>query len=157
MLQFSYYWVTHSIYNNTMVPVNYLAVLVSAALAMFVGYIWYGPLFGKRWAHLSGLPENAMANSKSKEVRMSYAIMALGALLMSFILAHAIIFANTYMQITGLLSGALVGLMNWLGFVVPVSIGTVLWERKPWTLWMINAGYYLVVLILTGALLAFWT
>lgn len=140
-----------------MVPINYLAVVVSAILAMAAGYLWYGPLFGKRWAQLTGLPKNAMANSGSKEVRMSYAIMALAALLMSFILAHAVIFASTYMQVTGIVSGMLVGLMTWLGFVVPVSIGTVLWERKPWMLWTINAGYHLVILVVAGALLAAWT
>ena len=139
-----------------MVPINYLAVAVSALVIMIIGYLWYGPLFGKRWALLSGLPEDAMSNTNSKEVRISYAIMAFGALLMSFVLAHAIIFANTYMQITGPLSGVVVGFMNWLGFVIPVSIGTVLWERKPWTLWMINAGYYLTILVIGGALLAAW-
>ena len=120
------------------------------------GYLWYGPLFGKKWASLSGMPEEVMSDTGSKEVRISYAIMALGALLMSFVLAHAIIFATTYMQITGVLSGIIVGFMNWLGFVVPVSIGPVLWERKPWTLWLINAGYYLVALVTVGALLATW-
>ena len=139
-----------------MVPINYLAVVVSAILAMIIGYLWYGPLFGKRWAHLTHLPEGAMANPKSKEVRMSYAIMALGALLMSFMLAHAVIFASTYMQVSGVISGMLVGLMIWLGFVVPVSVGTVLWERKPWMLWIINASYYLVILVINGALLAAW-
>ena len=139
-----------------MVPINYLAVAVSGLIIMGLGYLWYGPLFGKKWAPLSGVPVDSMSNIQSKEVRLSYAIMALGALLMSFVLAHAIIFANTYMQITGPLSGVVVGFMNWLGFVVPVSIGSVLWERKPWTLWMINAGYYLVSLVIVGTLLAAW-
>ena len=139
-----------------MVPVNYLAVIASAILMMIIGYVWYGPLFGKLWAALSGLPEGAMSNSKSREVRISYVIMAIASLLMSFILAHAIIFAETYMQLTGFIAGMLVGVMNWLGFVVPVSIGTVLWERKPWKLWSINAGYYLVALVVSGAILGLW-
>jgi hypothetical protein len=140
-----------------MVPVNYLAIVASAILMMVIGYLWYGPLFGKRWTALLGLPSDAMSNARTTEAKISYLIMGLAALLMSFILAHAIIFANTYMQITGIVAGMLVGVMNWLGFVVPVSLGTVLWERKPWILWVINAGYYLVVLVIIGAVLAVWT
>ena len=42
-----------------MVPVNYLAIIVSAVLMMVIGYVWYGPLFGKRWATLMGLSPEA--------------------------------------------------------------------------------------------------
>jgi hypothetical protein len=30
-----------------MVPINYLAVIASTVAAMIVGFIWYGPLFGR--------------------------------------------------------------------------------------------------------------
>ena len=29
--------------------INFLAVIVAAFSAFFVGWIWYGPLFGKKW------------------------------------------------------------------------------------------------------------
>lgn len=34
--------------------INYWAVLVSAFCAFFIGWIWYGPLFGKLWMKLNG-------------------------------------------------------------------------------------------------------
>ena len=37
-----------------MVPINYLAVVLATVAAMLVGWVWYGPLFGKRWRALTG-------------------------------------------------------------------------------------------------------
>ncbi len=139
-----------------MVPVNYLAVVVSTIVMMGLGYMWYGPVFGKQWRALMGFTKESMEAAKKKGMGKSYAIMALGALAMSFVLSHSLVFASTYLHTSGVAAGLQVGFWNWLGFVVPVSMGTVLWEGKPWKLWFINAGYYLVGLLLIGVLLALW-
>ena len=49
-----------------------------------------------------------------------------------------------------------VGFWNWLGFVAPVTLGSVLWEGKSPKLWVLNNGYYLVSLIVMGVILALW-
>jgi mannitol-specific phosphotransferase system IIBC component len=138
-----------------MVPINYLAVLVAAILSMILGYIWYGPLFGKLWMRLMGFTKESMSEGKSKMAK-TYSIMFIGTLLMSFTLAHSIVFASAYMNSAGVDAGLTAGIWNWLGFVVPVSLGSVLWDGKPWKLWFINAGYYLVALLMMGVLLAVW-
>ena len=40
---------------TTVEPFNILAVIVGAIVAFLVGWIWYGPLFGKKWADGSGV------------------------------------------------------------------------------------------------------
>ena len=88
-----------------MVPVNYLAVLCSAVVMMVLGGLWYGPLFGKQWMALMGIdPEKGqgMQAGGMQGVWKSYALMALGALIMSFVLSHALVFASTYLNISGL-------------------------------------------------------
>ena len=35
--------------------INYLAVLTCAIVAMPVGFLWFGPLFGKAWARHMGV------------------------------------------------------------------------------------------------------
>jgi hypothetical protein len=135
-----------------MVPINYWAVLVAAIVAMVLGFIWYGPLFGKKWAELSGLPMDAMKKPQASKM----VIMVIGTLLMSWVLAHAVIFANAYLNTSGVSSGLMVGFLNWLGFVAPVTLGVVLWEGKSWKLWWINSGYYLVELCLMAVILAVW-
>ena len=44
--------------------INYLAVLACAIVAMPVGFLWFGPLFGKTWARHMGFA-NVQENSGS--------------------------------------------------------------------------------------------
>ena len=140
-----------------MVPVNYFAVVLAAIAAMIIGYLWYGPLFGKVWMQLSGKSMDMMNDPAMKKIAMrGYAIQFVGSLLMAFVLSHALIFAGTYLNTSGISAGLQTGFWNWLGFVAPVTIGTVLWDGKPWKLWFINSGFYLVTLIVMGLILALW-
>ena len=144
-----------------MVPVNYLAVLACGVVAMVLGSLWYGPFFGRSWAKLMGFTPEMMEKMKKdpvgkKKMMNSYGMMFLGSLVMTYVLAHALAFASAYMKVSGPAAGLQVGFWNWLGFVVPVSMGTVLWENKPWKLWWINASYYLAQLCTAGVILALW-
>jgi hypothetical protein len=133
------------------VPVNFVAILIAAIANMVLGYIWYGPLFGKAWMKLSQIKMDKM---KSSGMGKSYALMFLGSLVMAWVLAHALVFGNAYLHTSGAQSGIMVGFFNWLGFVAPVMLSSVLWDGKPWKLWLLNSGYYLIGLMLMGVILA---
>jgi len=135
------------------ITINYLAVFIAAIAAMVVGYLWYGPLFGRQWRHLMGVTKEGMSQ---KFMTQTYTIMFISVLVMAGVLAHNLVFGSAFLNLSGVTAGIQVGFWNWLGFVVPVSLGTVLWERKPWKLWFINAGYYLVVMVKMGIILALW-
>lgn len=45
------------------------------------------------------------------------------------------------------------GFWNWLGFIAPVTLGVVLWEGKPWKLWVLHNAYYLLALLVMGVIL----
>ena len=141
-----------------MVDVNYFAILACAAAAIIIGFTWYGPLFGKPWMKMTGmdnLPPEVMEKGK-KQMPMMAAIQFVGALIMGFVLSHSLVFASTYLGESGVSAGLQTGFWNWLGFVAPVTIGMVLWEGKPWKLWAIVAGNWLVTLLVMGVILALW-
>ncbi|MEN9561371.1 MAG: hypothetical protein RIQ56_644 [Candidatus Parcubacteria bacterium] len=139
-----------------MVPINYLAVICNVFIAMGIGFLWYGPLFGKQWASMMGWTQEEIEARMKGEMTKTFAVQALGALLMSFVLAHSIVFASAYLQTSGIISGIQAAIWNWIGFIAPVTVGSVLWEGKSWKLWVLNSGYYLVVLLAMGILLALW-
>lgn len=144
-----------------MVPINYLAVFVAAVAAMILGYLWYGPLFGKEWAKLMGWTPDTLDKMKSdpegkNKMMMAYGGQFIGLLLMAYVLAHSLVFAAAYMHVSGVMGGLQAAFWSWLGFVAPATIGMVLWEGKPWKLWMIIAGYYLVNLLLMGIIIGAW-
>jgi hypothetical protein len=138
------------------VIINYVAVAVAAIATMIIGFAWYGPLFGKVWSRLMGWGE--MTPEKMKEMQKkampAYAVNFVGALVMGYVLAHSLVFASAYLNQSGISAGLMSGFWNWLGFVAPVTLGAALWDGKPLKLWFINAGYYLVVLLTMGAILA---
>lgn len=139
-----------------MVPINLMAILVAAIAAVILGSVWYGPLFGKKWMHLMGIAMNPTPENKRKMMK-SYVLMFIGTLLMAYVLAHVLIFSMAYMNTAGLDAGITAGIWVWLGFVAPTTVGMVLWEGKPWKLWFIVAGYYLVSIPMMGVILALWT
>jgi len=53
-------------------------------------------------------------------------------------------------------AGAGAGFWMWVGFVGTVMFNTVLYERRPVALYVLNTGYFLVSLLIGGALSAVW-
>ncbi|HVM91059.1 MAG TPA: DUF1761 domain-containing protein [Verrucomicrobiae bacterium] len=140
----------------TPVPINYLAVLACVVWAIILGSLWYGPLFGKPWMQIMGMKKGAMTPEMKRMMAKNYTLMAIGSLVMAFVLAHSTIFAMEYTKTYGLAGGLMSGFWNWIGFVAPVKMGDQLWGGKPWKLFCIDAGYYLVNLLVMGMILAAW-
>lgn len=143
------------------IPVNILALLAATIWMMVLGFLWFGPVFGKKWMKEMGITEEqsqALRNDPAMKAKMnkSYALMALGALVMMFTLLHNLTFGSAYLNVYGAAAGLQAGFWNWLGFVAPVYMGGVLWESKTWKWWTISAGYYLVGLLGAGTILALW-
>jgi hypothetical protein len=140
------------------VAINYLAIAGCVVFSMVVGFIWYGPLFGKIWSKEMGFTEAdtkaAMANPK--RMYLHYALTALGSLVIAYVLAHALVFGNAYMHTSGLMGNLMGAFWYWLGFVVPVLMNEVLFGKKTWTTFGINIAYYLVLMLGMAAILAYW-
>lgn len=135
------------------VDINIWAVLVCAAINMVLGMAWYSPkVFGTAWMKGLGRSVTDVEKAKNKGMGSSYALMAVSAVVMAYVLAHFVDFA----QATSVAKGMQTGLWTWLGFVAPIMLGGVLWEGKTWKFYWISAGYYLVSLLIFGAILATW-
>ncbi len=138
------------------VPINYLAVAAAAIASMVIGFVWYGPLFGKTWMKLSGIAPEKIDPAKAPGMWKTYVLAFVGSYVMSYVLAHSLVFAAAYFGMSGVSSGLMSGFWNWLGFIAPVTLAAVLWESKPWKLWVLTNGYYLVTLLVMGTILSVW-
>lgn len=138
------------------VLINYWAVLLATILSIGLGMAWYGPLFGKTWMRLAGITKGEMTDAVKKGMNKTYALMAISTFAMAYVLAHTLYFASAYTRVAGVDAGVQAALWSWLGFIAPVTLGSVLWEGKPWKYWFITAGYYLVSLLIMGVVLAVW-
>lgn len=143
--------------------INYLAVLVCGVAAMIIGFIWYGPIFGKKWLQIVGATEMDMERRKEmqKKAMPLYALQFLFSLMqaymISFVLAEA--FARTP-QAEPVMLGATTAFFLWLGWAVPLVAAGSMWnnDTRPvaWARFLIQAGYYLVVFVLFGIIISVW-
>jgi hypothetical protein len=131
------------------IHLNFLAVLVAAIVAYVLATIWYAAIFGKLWMKLTGITE-------MKPSAMNIVLVSIGLLVMSFVLAHAIVFGNAYFKISGIHGGLMCGFFGWFGYVAPVTLCTKLYEKKPWGLWLLDNAFWLITLLVMGAILSIW-
>jgi hypothetical protein len=129
------------------VDVNWWAVFVAALINMAAGAVWYSnALFAKPWTKLTG---HKMGEGSAGT---GYAVTAVGALVQAWIFVHFVRYAGAITAV----KGAVVGFWLWLAFVAIVMATNIVFEGRPWKLWSINSGYFLVVMVVNGALLAAW-
>lgn len=145
-----------------MLPVihlNWLAIAVSVVVSFLVGGLWYGPLFGRAWKKEMGVPPDA--KPAPGEMGRSLALNVFGTFLMAFVLAHAVLgwrpsAWNAGADAAPAVYGFFAGFFAWIGFVVPVLLNGVSFERKSWKLFGINAAFQFVSLQIIGMILTFW-
>lgn len=139
------------------IPINYWAVLVAAIVNFILGYLWFGPVFGKVWMSASGISKPTVVDDAMKKSMMKgYAGTFIGSLIMAYALSRFIMFANAFMGGTMMMSGLITAFWMWVGFILPVTVGVVFWDGKSWKYWAVTYLYYLVGLLVMGAILASW-
>ncbi|MDA1197136.1 MAG: DUF1761 domain-containing protein [Nanoarchaeota archaeon] len=130
---------------------NWYAIVGAGVINMVLGGFWYSPLlFGKQWVKLMGFSKGDIAKMKKKPMGGTFAAGFIASLVMAYVLAHFV----TYTQAVGPVMGAITGFWIWLGFIAPVIIGSVLWEGRSTRLYLLNVSYWLVLLLINGAILA---
>src|SRR3989338_5002827 len=108
-----------------------LSVVLAGVASMVVGFLWYGPLFGKTLTKLMGWTK--VPKMKTSPMH-GYIIGFVGTLLMASVLNVLSVFMPP-------VSAAF---LLWIGILVPVLAGAVLWEGRPVKLYALNAAHYLV-------------
>jgi hypothetical protein len=125
--------------------INLYAVFVAWIIHIVSGLLWFQPrLFGNEWSKLTG-----------KELKPSkkWLIPGLvGHLAMVCVLVIIIKIA----KIDNGLGGLLVGLLGWIGFVVPLEIGELIWEKIPFRLFLIRIGNQFIGMGISGFILGAW-
>ncbi len=135
--------------------INYLAILVCGLLAMVLGYVWYGPLFGKKWMEVIGATE--MDLERRKEMQKSagklYVVQFVLILFQVWVLSY-------YIKGWADASGVENALWVWAAFIMPTIAGSAMWNndsaRISWARFLIQAGYQLALFVIFGLILGNW-
>jgi len=131
--------------------VNYLAVLVAAVASFLLGWLWYGPLFGKPWMKLMNFDKNSMKSMKLSPVT-AMILGFLTYLVIAYVLAGFISILNS----ATIVEGMKIAFWIWLGFIATTTLGSFLWEGKSIKLYLLNNTYNLLNLLVMSAILTAW-
>jgi hypothetical protein len=129
--------------------INFIPVLVATVANYAIAAVWYAAIFGKLWSKLTGI-------SDMKPSAVNVILVLFGSFVMSFILYHSIVFGNTYFKMSGISGGLMGGFFGWLGYIAPVTLMTKLYEKKPWGLWLMDNGFWLISLLIMGIIESCW-
>lgn len=128
-------------------PMNVFGMLGAAAVRIIIGMIWFTYFF-PAWSRFTGISKHDAQKGMSK----AFAGDVAGSVVMSFVLLHAIYYANARTIPLALA----VSFFNWLGLVAVVQSSSVLYEQKPLGLFGVYAGNHLASMLLMGVVLTLW-
>ncbi len=124
------------------------AVVVSTVIAFAIGGLWYSKaLFGSAWLEEVGLTEEAVNNANMPKTFG-------GTLALQFlaVMALAVLVGSDSSWQSGLYTGLLIGV-----FWVATAYGiTYLFEQRSIRLFLINAGYNVVLFAIVGTVIGAW-
>ena len=129
--------------------INFVAVFVAAVVNFILATIWYAVLFANAWKRLTGISEIKPA---PQNVVMAF----VGSFVLSFVLLHVVVFGNAYLKTGGITGGLMGGFHAWIGFIAPVTLMNVIYEKRPWKLWLLDNAFWLLSLLLMGTILSVW-
>jgi Protein of unknown function (DUF1761) len=156
---------------------NFLAVLVAALSTLFIGFIWYSDkVFGSLWMREAGLNKDEMQKGNMLKIfGLTFIYSFFLAFMMQFIVIHqfgaygmignvvdtakpsfAAFMADYGNEFRSFKHGALHGFMAGLLFALPIVAVNGLFERKSWKYILIHAGYWIITLMVMGAIVCGW-
>jgi len=127
---------------------HHVVILVAALIQWVLGALWYSLFFAKPWMALTG----HIKGERPKGAIAAMVTSFFGGLVMLFMLAHVVYWSGG----TSFGWGMFIGFICWLGFVAMPLLSETMYEQRSYRLLAINSGYWLLSLLISGGLLAWW-
>lgn len=136
-----------------MSAINWLAVLVAALIPFPLGFVWYGPLFGKPWMASVGLTKEDGAKMNPAKV---FGTSFVAQLIMAFCLAMFFYGDPAAASSINAANGAFYGFLTGFGWVSMVICVNSLFELRSFKYIVITSSYWTVLFTLMGLILGAW-
>ena len=137
---------------DSLSDVNWLAIIVGTIIYMVLGFLWYGPLFGKAFIAATGYSPPEEGQDPGPAI---YAAPGIAYLIMS--IATAMLAEATGSTTVG--EGVVLGLVLGVGFAVTLTLVSSTFSQglpSPWALTLITGSYNLVALVIVAVLVSAW-
>ncbi len=142
--------------------INWLAILVAGLIPSIVGFIYYGPVFGKQWLSSLGKTEAEMEPSNPA---VTYGLATLTSLLLAFSMNALIQFLHRDLNDAGELvfsshntfgHGAMHGAFMCIFVALPPLISMALYHKMPGKTILMNVVFWILCFAIMGGILDVW-
>lgn len=133
---------------------NFLAVIVATLSTFVVGWLWYGPLFGKAWMSAVGKSEEDLQKGNMTKI---FGLAFLFELIMAFNLAMFLTGSPEAAASMTAGVGAFYGFLTGFGWIFFALAVNSLYEGNSWKYICINGGYWTVSFTVMGLIIGAWT
>jgi hypothetical protein len=123
--------------------INLIAWVLATIGFMAVGFVWYGPLFGKAWMELNGFTRESFEG-----VNMTLTMVK--GVINSAVMAAFIGYVLAEVVAVTLVDHLIWAVLLWLGFSATTQALSHVWERQPLKLTLIHWSNNLVGFLLAG-------
>lgn len=132
---------------------NIWAILVATLSTFVVGWLWYGPLFGKAWMSAVGISEEQLQEGNMAKI---FGLAFIFELIMAFNLAMFFYGSPEGAEMITAGSGAFYGFLTGFGWIFFALAVNSLYEQRSWKYIFINGGYWTVAFTIMGLILGAW-
>ena len=132
--------------------VNWISVLVATLAYFALGALWYSKiLFAPKWiAYLN-------INVNDPNAKKGMGLLFGGSFVLMFVQCLAIAIIAAKLEVVGgWLSGIKIGVFTGCCFCAATIGVNYLYEKKPFGLFLINAGYAIAGNIIAGVIICYW-
>jgi uncharacterized protein DUF1761 len=133
----------------TFAGINYIAILAAAVAGWLAGAAWY-MLLAKPWMAAVGIGLDEIEVARARRGGwLPFLFAFIACLVMAWVLAGLMGHIGRVSVRSGVISGA----FCWAGFVVTTMLVNYSFAMRRWLLLVIDAGHWLLVLALMGAVI----
>jgi hypothetical protein len=133
----------------TFAGINVLAVLAAAVAAWLASAVWYMSLGQIYQAALGKTPEQCKEEMKKPGAFLPFLYALIGNLVIAWVLAGVLGHLGQVTPWNGVISGAFL----WFGFILTTMVVNFCFSGRSWRLLLIDLGNWLIVMVLTGAVI----
>lgn len=133
--------------------INFLAVIAATLSTFLVGWLWYGPLFGKAWMNAVGVTEEEIEKGSMAKI---FGLAFIFELIMAFNLAMFLTGSPEAAAQMDAGTGAFYGFLTGFGWIFFALAVNSLYEQKSWKYIFINGGYWSVAFTVMGLIIGAW-
>ena len=133
--------------------INWIAIIVAALAYFALGALWYSKiLFVKRWI------ADLKIDVNNPDAKKGMGVMFGGSLVLMFVQCVAIAILANHLNLVGAgwMSGLKLGALTGCCFCAAAVGVNYLYEKKPYSLFLINGGYAIVGNIIAAIIICSW-